>query len=189
MDSVLALVREMTHAGIEPTESTCFAVMLVCRNNPNVGVARAMDVYEAMVANSVNGECFFFISLVIFISVWAICILTSCFFNSLAANVRFGARVQRTRAACRGGFAHQGRRRDRRPRHHTPHVRIAAQLTRQRGRGEATGAETEAHSHLQTLRGSEFILVFVWAICLTSCFVVYRCWRRMLNRRRRRSTH
>jgi hypothetical protein len=24
---------------------------------------------------------------------------------------------------------------------------------------------------------------------LTSCFVVYRCWRRMLNRRRRRSTH
>jgi hypothetical protein len=23
---------------------------------------------------------------------------------------------------------------------------------------------------------------------LTSCFVVYRCWRRMLNRRRRRST-
>jgi len=59
MDSVLALVREMTHAGIEPTESTYFAVMLVCRNNPNVGVARAMDVYEAMVANSVNGACFF----------------------------------------------------------------------------------------------------------------------------------
>lgn len=59
MDSVLALVREMTHAGIEPAESTYFAVMLVCRNNPNVGVARAMDVYEAMVANSVNGACFF----------------------------------------------------------------------------------------------------------------------------------
>jgi len=49
----------MTHAGIEPTESTYFAVMLVCRNNTNVGVARAMDVYEAMVANSVNGACFF----------------------------------------------------------------------------------------------------------------------------------
>ena len=178
----------MTHAGIEPTESTYFAVMLVCRNNPNVGVARAMDVYEAMVANSVNGECFFFISLVIFISVWAICILTSCFFNSLAANVRFGARVQRTCAACRGGVAHQGRRRDRRSRHHTPHVRIAAQLTRQRGRGKATGPETQAHSHLQTLRGDAGAFIFitsVWAIVMTACFF-YR--RRMWNRRPRRST-
>ena len=39
------------------------------------------------------------------------------------------------------------------------------------------------------LEVSIFIYLFVWEIRLTSCFVVYRCWRRMLNRRRRRSTH
>ena len=33
----------MTHAGIEPTESTYFAVMLVCRNNTNVVVAMKLS--------------------------------------------------------------------------------------------------------------------------------------------------
>ena len=54
MDAVLSAVREMTAAGIEPTESTYVAVMLACRNNPNVGPGRAMDVYDAAVANRVT---------------------------------------------------------------------------------------------------------------------------------------
>ena len=161
MDSVLALVREMTHAGIEPTESTYFAVMLVCRNNPNVGVARAMDVYEAMVANSVNGTCFFLFLWLFLFPYGHYETDVVFFYNSLAANVRFGARVQRTGAACGGGVAHQGRRRDRWSRHHTPHVRIVTQPARQRGRGEATGPETEAHSHVQALRGGTSILTRV----------------------------
>ena len=54
MDAVLSAVREMTAAGIEPTESTYVAVMLACRNNPSVGPGRAMDVYDAAAANGVN---------------------------------------------------------------------------------------------------------------------------------------
>ena len=51
MDAVLSAVREMTNAGIEPTESTYVAVMLAARNNPSVGPGRAIDVYDAAVAN------------------------------------------------------------------------------------------------------------------------------------------
>ena len=51
MDAVLSAVREMTNAGIEPTESTYVAVMLAARNNPSVGPGRAIDVYDAAMAN------------------------------------------------------------------------------------------------------------------------------------------
>ena len=51
MDAVLSAVREMTNAGIEPTESTYVAVMLAARNNPSVGPGRAIDVYDAAIAN------------------------------------------------------------------------------------------------------------------------------------------
>ena len=53
MNAVLALVREMTYAGITPAESTYFAVMLVCRNTA-VGPARAIEVYDAMRLNGVE---------------------------------------------------------------------------------------------------------------------------------------
>ena len=47
MDDVLALVREMTNAGVVPVESTYVAIMLVCRDT-SVGPARAIEVYDAM---------------------------------------------------------------------------------------------------------------------------------------------
>jgi len=54
MDDVLAVVREMTAAGVAPAESTYFAVMLVCRNVAAVGPARAVEVYDAMRLNDVK---------------------------------------------------------------------------------------------------------------------------------------
>ena len=54
MNDVLAVVREMTAAGIAPGESTYFAVMLVCRNVDGVGFERAVEVYDAMRLNGVE---------------------------------------------------------------------------------------------------------------------------------------
>ena len=47
MDDVLAIVQEMTTAGVVPVESTYVAIMLVCRDTA-VGPGRALEVYDAM---------------------------------------------------------------------------------------------------------------------------------------------
>lgn len=52
MEDVLALVKEMRDAGVQPVESTYVAVMLVCRS---IGAPeRAVQVYDAMVESQVK---------------------------------------------------------------------------------------------------------------------------------------
>ena len=125
MNDVLAVVREMTAAGIAPGESTYFAVMLVCRNVDSMGFERAVEVYDAMRSTA----------------------------SRFPAARRRRRRVRDSRQTRRRRPPRERRRR-RRGRSHRPQTDdVPASLRGGRGRRSQTRRQAPSDSHLSRLRG------------------------------------